>query len=77
MDIKNSAQCLKIPQKVSFNITSEASYVYILGGQKFIKNAKNGQFWRKVKNASFLVIFNHCDSGASNSDLNMRLGHIS
>ena len=23
---------------------SEASYVYILNGQKFIKNAKNGQF---------------------------------
>ena len=26
-------------------IASEASYVYILIGQKFIKNAKNGQFW--------------------------------
>ena len=25
-------------QKVSFNIASEASYVYILSGQKFIKN---------------------------------------
>ena len=33
-------------KKVSFNIASEASYVYILSGQKFIKNAKNGQFWR-------------------------------
>ena len=31
--------CLKITQKVSFNIASEASYVYILSGQKFIKNA--------------------------------------
>ena len=31
-------------EKVSFNIASEASYVYILLGQKFIKNAKNGQF---------------------------------
>ena len=28
--------------KVSFNIASVASYVYILSGQKFIKNAKNG-----------------------------------
>ena len=28
----------------SLNIASEASYVYILSGQKFIKNAKNGQF---------------------------------
>ena len=34
----------KITEKVSFNIASEASYVYILSGQKFIKNAKNGQF---------------------------------
>mgnify|MGYP006888589198 CR=1 FL=1 len=25
---------------------SEASFVYILIGQKFIKNAKNGPFWR-------------------------------
>ena len=35
---------LKIAQKVAFNLASEASYVYILSGQKFIKNAKNGQF---------------------------------
>ena len=26
-------------QKFNFNIASEASYVYILSGQKFIKNA--------------------------------------
>ena len=39
-------RCLKITEKVSFNIASEASYVYILSGQKFIKNAKNGPFWR-------------------------------
>ena len=39
--------CLKISQKVAFNIASEASYLYILSWQKFIKNAKkNGQFWR-------------------------------
>ena len=31
-------QCLKITEKVSLNIASEASYVYIS-----IKNAKNGQ----------------------------------
>ena len=30
------------PKKVSFNIASEASYVYILSWQKIIKNAKNG-----------------------------------
>ena len=38
------ARCLKITEKVSFNIASEASYVYILSGQKFIKNAKNCPF---------------------------------
>ena len=40
------AQCLKITEKVAFNIASEASYVYILSRQKFIKNAENGQFSR-------------------------------
>ena len=39
----NNTQCLKIAQKVAFNIASEASYIYNLSGQKFIKNAKNGQ----------------------------------
>ena len=37
---KTSSRCLKITEKVSFNIASEASYVYILSGQKLIKNAK-------------------------------------
>ena len=31
-------QCLKIKEKVSSNIVSEASYVYILSGQKLLKN---------------------------------------
>ena len=35
-----TTQCLKITEKVAYNIASEASYVYILNGQKFIKNAK-------------------------------------
>ena len=43
---KGYARCLKITEKVSFNIASEASYVYNLSGQKLIKNAKNGSFWR-------------------------------
>ena len=30
------SRCLKITEKVSFNIASEASYVYIFCGQKFI-----------------------------------------
>ena len=54
------AQCLEIVQKVAFNMASEASYVYILSGQKFIKNTKNGQFWRVFENAIFLGIFKHC-----------------
>ena len=37
------SQCLKIAQKVAFNIASEASNVYILSGQKLLQNAKNGQ----------------------------------
>ena len=34
------SQCLKITEKVSFNIASEASYVYILSGQKLIKKCQ-------------------------------------
>ena len=30
---------MKITEKVAFNIASKASYVYILSGQKLIKNA--------------------------------------
>ena len=40
---------LKIPEKVAFNIASEASYVFILSGQKFIKNVKKdnlARFWK-------------------------------
>ena len=50
-----STRCLKITEKVSFNIASEASYVYILSGQKFIKNAKNGPFWRVFENLKLPV----------------------
>ena len=42
-------RCLKITEKVSFYIASEASYVYILCGQKFIKKYQKmvhfGQFF--------------------------------
>ena len=38
---KIPTQCLKITEKVSFNIASEASYIYNLSGQKLIKKAKN------------------------------------
>ena len=39
----------KSQKKWQFSIASEASYVYILSGQKFIKNAKNGQFGEFLK----------------------------
>ena len=48
-------QCMKITEKVSFNVASEASYVYILTGQKLIKNAKNGPFWRILENLKLPV----------------------
>ena len=48
MDSK--VQRLKIAEKVSFKIASEASYIYILCGQKLIKNAKNRQFLRLFEN---------------------------
>ena len=35
--------------KVAFNSASEASYVYYLSGQKFIKNAQNCQFLRLLR----------------------------
>ena len=39
---RDFALCVKITEKVALNIASEASYVYILSGQKLIKNDKNG-----------------------------------
>ena len=48
-------RCLKITEKLSFNIASEASYVYILSGQKLIKNAKNGPFWRVFEQLKLAV----------------------
>ena len=53
--IGSIAQCLKITEKVSFNIASEASYVSILSGQKLIKNAKNCAFRRVFENLKIAV----------------------
>ena len=36
-------------------MATEASYVYILSGQKFIKKAKNGQFGRVFENLKLAV----------------------
>ena len=49
------SRCLKITEKVSFNSASEASYVYINSGQKSIKIAKNGPFWRVFENLKLTV----------------------
>ena len=49
------ARGLTITERVSFNVASEASYVYILSGQMLIKNAKNGPFWRVFENLKLVV----------------------
>ena len=49
-----TTRCLKITEKVSF-FASEASYVNILSGQKFIKNANNGPIWRVFENLKLAV----------------------
>ena len=57
--MKYRAQYLKITQKVAFDIASEASYVYILSEQKFIKNAKNypsGRVFESLKLAVKTVL---------------------
>ena len=48
-------RCWKITEKVSFNMASEASNFYNLSGQKLIKNAKNGPFWRVFENLKLEV----------------------
>ena len=48
LELQPFPQCMKITEKVAFNIVSEASYVYILSGQKLIKTPKMvnfGDFW--------------------------------
>ena len=46
LSITYTTRCLKITEKVPFNFTSEASYIYILSLQLFIKNAKKWSIWR-------------------------------
>ena len=40
------ARRLKITEKVTFKIVSEASYVYILSRQKLVKKCPKGPLWR-------------------------------
>ena len=83
---QTSSDCtrgLKIVGKVSFNIASEASYVYILSGQKLIKNAQKmvhfGEFlktWSLRSNSvTRQVSFNRTNIGRKrqNSEIQMRL----
>ena len=46
----SATRCFKITEKVVFNFASEASYVYILSGQKFIKKCQKWSnlesFWK-------------------------------
>ena len=44
-----------MPKKVAFNIASGASKVYILSGQKFIKNAKKCRILRVLENLKLAV----------------------
>ena len=73
-----TSRCLKITEKVSFNITSEASYFYILSGQKLIKNAKNGEFLKtwilRPNSVTRQVSFNRTKIGGKcqNSQIQMR-----
>ena len=53
--ILQGARCLKNTEKVSLNNSNEASYVYILSGQKLIKKAKNGPFWWTFENLKLAV----------------------
>ena len=42
-------------KKVSFNHSSEASYVYILSGQKLIEKRQKWSFWRVLAKLKFAV----------------------
>ena len=46
----NKHKCLKVTKKVSFNIASEASYGYILSGQKLLKMPKIANFGKFLIN---------------------------
>ena len=45
-------------RKISLNIASEASYIYILSGQDWIRNAKNHQSWRDFENLKWNILGN-------------------
>ena len=61
--LNKTPQCLKITEKVAFNIASEASYVYVLSAQKNHQKSQKwsilASFWN-LNDETFLVIFKHC-----------------
>ena len=59
---------MKIIQKVSFNIASEASYVCILSGQKFTKS----RFCEFLKNSVTRQIHNNRTKIGGNGKIQMR-----
>ena len=75
---KNVHSVWKSHKKVSFNIASEASYVYILSGRKFFKNLKLVakecyQTTSKYSCATIWVIFKQCEGHYFN--LGMKNSH--
>ena len=73
----------KSTEKVSFNIASEASYVYILSGQKLIKNAKNSPFRRvfedlklAVNSVTRQVSFNRTKIGGKCQNWKIQMRHF-
>ena len=55
VQVQHTPQCLKIRPKSRIQYCELRSYVYILSGQKFIKNAKNGQFGQVFENLKLAV----------------------
>ena len=57
VQVQHTPQCLKIRPKSRIQYCELRSYVYILSGQKFNKNAKNGPFWLVFKNLKLAIIY--------------------
>ena len=58
-----AAQCLKITEKVAFNIASEASYVYVWVYKSSSKMPKMASFWKlswKIQMWHFWCFSNQC-----------------
>ena len=56
------SRCLKIIEKVAFNIASEASYVYIFQNGQIVLPDRT-KIDEKCRNETFWMIFKQCDIG--------------